>query len=435
VLLGLVVTEVIIIVNYEGARIAKSFIQTLTIADGQSAIGWPVPWTPIQFLSYAFGWKSPLTTKLFSIDYWISTFFFPMFFIAMCVFFFKFMRKVTKRNITLFFLFSIDFVLLLVFLKFRYFAPNLSPSEVGHTFLQYKVAKYASLFSMALVGVFLASLWHEYKKLRLFFLPLYLAVMGFGLFSHLYTMASAFHQNFLDEMHLEKKPFNGLLQLRSVLAAIPNDQVIYIALGEQHSKLRQMVAYILYDRKISSDYRDDGYILGSLPMEDRNMSSNGASYMLVMKSFSNISENEDQKVGPFVLLKAPFNYIVLEKTENGYATESNRDGETWNWVTNSIDFYFTNVGKPRKVKIKFKIASHAQSRTFVIRLKNSTGRLLATYKLVGQAGEKIFESPWVKTNSQRLLLHVEADGQPARLSDGDSREVKFVIANVGVVVN
>lgn len=433
---GLFALETIILINYEGVRIARNLIQTLSITDGQSAIGWPVLWRPIQFLAYAFGLKSPLNSNVHHIDYWISSIIFPMFFLAMCLYLFWSIGKKKTFNMSLLFLLCVDLVLLLVFLKFRYLSPNMSNVEVGHTFLQFKIAKYASLFSIGLAGVFLASLWHDHQRFRVIFSSLYLAGMTWGLLFHTFNVTNAFHHNFPEEVQRDKRPFDALLQLRAALATIPEDEVVHVALGTLHSKLRQMVAYILYDRKISSDYRDDGYILGSLPLDERNMSSDGARYMVVMKSKHDSSGRPESGAGnPFEILKAPFNYITLEKREDGFAMESNAKGDTWNWVNNTINFYFSAIGKPQKVKFKFNLMSYSHPRSYQIQVKNSAGFLLANYAIPSQTGEKVFESPWIDTDSAQLVLHVEADGEAVRLSRSDSREAKFMIANVSVAVS
>lgn len=423
--------EVLLLINYEAIRIIRNLLQTLGVAQGQAAIGWAVPWSPLQFLAYAFGFKTPFNSDRINFDYLMSTWFFPLLFIALCIFLVSMLRKDNKSRLSVLFLIVVDGMFLLAFLKFRYFSPSISTSEVGHTFLQFKVAKYASLFSISLLGIFFASVWQLHEQRRKQFAYVFLSMMIVGMMFHVIKVTNAFHRHFINEVQNGRKPFDGLLQLREALADIPPEQVVHVALGEQHSKLRQMIAYILYDRKISSDYRDDGYLLGSLPENERNMSPQRASYMITMKNANNnLHFKHARVVGPFVVLQAPFDFFVLERSEGGYNAEGNDQGDTWNWVNNNINYYYNNYATPQKVKFAFSLTGKTYPRNFLIQLKDHEGTIVAEYTLATPLQETEFISPWINTQSKRLVLHVEADGDAMRLSRLDSRMARFMISNV-----
>ena len=422
------IVEVLILINYEAIRIAHNLIQTLSVGNG-AVIGWPVLWCPMQFLAHAFGLKSPNSNHMFSADYFISVWIFPIFFIFLCIVLFRFIYAKPKRKLMLLFLVCFDFIFLVLFVKFRYFIPNSSAAEIGYTFLQYKITKYAAPFSLALVGIFGALVWFYKKKFRPLLICLYLILLVFGLYFQCFIVSKNLTIPFLKEVRQRQSPFEQLLQLRSALSTIPKDEVVHLALGQEYSKLRQMVAYVLYDRQISSDYRDDVY-LGSIPMEERNRSPNDANWLVVMNTKDAYLQGKMKEVGPFMVFQKPFNFVVREKTVGGYNTEFNEDGESWNWVANAVDLYFINTGSSRKIKFGFKLRSYPDARLFHIELKDVSGTLLARYNVPMQSGEKLFESPWVETGSDHLVLHVEADGKPVRLSKRDARETKFLIGNV-----
>ena len=65
-------------------------------------------------------------------------------------------------------------------------------------------------------------------------------------------------------------PFNVFLDLRSRVANIPKDQVIYLGIPFDHHKIAQMVAYVLSDRKLAGKY-EDGYLRRFIPEGERNM--------------------------------------------------------------------------------------------------------------------------------------------------------------------
>lgn len=291
--------EVLLLVNYEAIRIFNNIYQTLTISHGMADIGWPVLWSPIQFFAFAFGMKSPFHNKPFSFDYFYSTFFALIIISTLIITLISFMTRHVKRRQNIIFLTCIELVLLIFFIKFRYFSVDKSVIEVGHTFLQFKIAKYATPFALSLLGIFMAILWHSCKKRRELFKYAYLVLFVVGLlWFHCRISAKNYTNHFLNEVQQRRHPFNVLLDLRKSLSAIPKDKIVYVELGYEHSKLRQMVAYILYDRKIASDYRDDGYILGRLPDEERNMSKDGA-YKIITLQKDNSQEGE--VVGPFLI--------------------------------------------------------------------------------------------------------------------------------------
>ena len=296
------IIETIILINYEAIRIFINIYQTLTISSGSADIGWPVLWSPIQFLAFAFGMQSPFNFKFLSFDYFYSTFFAPIVIVLLVITLGRFLKDKVNRRENIIFLFCIEFVLIIFFLKFRYFSVDKSLIEVGHTFLQFKIAKYAAPFSIALLGVLAAIWWHYLVKYRKLFTYIYVALFIVGLWFHCGISAKNLTNHFLYSVNQRHNPFGELLKLRESVKNIPNNEIIYVDLGESQSKLRQMVAYILYDRKIASDYRDDGYILGRLPVKDANMSKKSACKILTMKPNNYKEDKANIVIGPFILV-------------------------------------------------------------------------------------------------------------------------------------
>lgn len=291
------IIQTLALVNYEAIRIFINIYQTLTISQGNADIGWPVLWSPIQFMAFSFGMKSPFNNRTFSFDYFYSTFFTTILIIATFITLFSFLRTHPKRRENIIFLLCFELILFIFFIKFRYFAIDKSALEVGHTFLQFKISKYMAPFSLSLLAIFAAFCYHKVRAKRDLFLIAYGTLFIIGTFFHVKISAKNYTNDFLNRIEQRKNPFDVLLKLRESLENIPKDKVIYVDLGYENSKLRQMVAYILYDRKIASDYRDDGYILGRLPENERNMSKDGAVKCVVMRS----ADFTGNIVGPFLI--------------------------------------------------------------------------------------------------------------------------------------
>lgn len=423
--------ETLLLVNYESIRIFKNVYQTVSISHGFGDIGWPVLWHPIQFLAFAFGLKSPFSHHLFSVDTFISMVLMPVLLIAMLIVLFQWTKAYPKRRIALLFVGCIELVLLLLGLKFRYLVPNKSVLEVGHTFLQFKLAKYAAPFSLALLGAFVAIAWYKLKSYRRYLIYLYGITLTMGLYWHVWIVSERFTEPFLSATKSKHHPFDVLLSLRHAVAETSPEKVIHVQLGSTQSKLRQMVAYVLYDRKISSDYRDDGYILGHLPLSDVNMPIEGASELIVMKEPAGDINLNHQIVGPFVVQKPPFHYLLMGQQEGGYPTESNKLGDSWNWVNHAMNIPFSIIGDCASVKIKFNLEVPHPPSGFQIVLKSEAGTLLATYVILVDTEKKYFESPEIMLHKNKhLILHIETDGQAMRLSKADGREAAFMIKNV-----
>jgi len=425
--------ETALLVNYEGLRIFNNLYQTLSISSGKAAIGWPVLWSPIQFLAHAFGMKSPFQSGQFALDYWVSVYIFPMVIIGLMIFIYK-SRKARSSpiSLTVLFLVCMDLVFLFVFLKFRYLSESPGAPEIGQTFLQFKIAKYAALFSLSLLGIGFAVIWDYYKKSRVALAYIYLLCVVVGLCVHIFSMSRAFTNNFLEEVQANQAPFEKLLQLREALAFISANETIYVGLGPQHSKLRQMVAYVLYDRQIAGDYRDDGYLLGKLPERDRNMPLEGNPWLLTIPISSSHCRHQKNIMGPFVLQKAPFDYMALLDRQGGYNTESNAKGEVWNWVDEGIDFHFQKIGKSQQMQVKFQVRTQIEPRIYTVELRDKNGRVFERYRLKKSKQEQSFATPWIASPKEPFVVHIEADGKPVRLSKRDSRAAKFMLSNMSI---
>lgn len=425
--------ETVLFVNYEIVRIFNNIFQTLGVSGGHAAIGWPVFWSPIQFFAHAFGLKSPFTHGSHSFYYFLSTWV-ASFFIAACLLILiSFVRIKSKRRLAIALLVCINASLLVFFVLFRYFSESPSPGEIGHTFLQYKVIKYAVPFTLGLTGISLAAIWFYRPKSRPALIVLLTVVVLHGLYFHGIRSAKHLTTHFLNETKQQHDPFSVLLNLRNALSSIPHDKVIFLALGEEHSKLRQMVAYILHDRKLASNYLSDGYLVGSLPPSDRVMSSDDADYLLIMKDHQQACQLRGQIIEPFLLLKPPFRYINVQKSMGTYPLEANGKGDTWNWVNKAADFHLDNIGASKMLKVNMILTSHMNARAYAIIVQDQKGEALARFTLPQKAGSTSFESPWIETRgNEHLILHVEADGAPERLSNRDPREATFMVSNVTV---
>lgn len=424
--------HIVALLNYEALRIARNLLTTLSISKGGANIGWPVLWSPIQLLAHAFGMKSPIDPLPTRLDYFLSTFIFPIFLVAFALILIRFMRKNPKKNLALIFLLSANAALFLFIIKFRYLSPNASSIEMGQTFLQYKITEYATPFSLALMGVVLAILWQDNKKLRPFFAITYTFLVAVSLSFQSVLITKCLIRGFTSETQREKDPFRVFLKLRSAMAKIPKNKPVYLAFGIEHQKLRQMVSYILYDRKMASDYRDDNYILSHLPPDQQVIEPLEDAEWITINTKSRLSQKNSHLIGPFEIhhRSEPVSYLLLTKSEGGCGTKINREGDSQNLASSTLSHVYSVLGKVQEVKFSFRLHSFPLPRLIVAKLKDSAGNLLARYELPKQDGNIFFKTPWLRVNSDQVILTVEADGKPVRLSEHDPRQVAFMITNL-----
>lgn len=421
--------QVLVLVNIEGIRILRNLVHTVFgAATGAVHFGWPMYWSPIQFLAHSFGMKSPFQSDVFVVDRIISIWVFPVLLIMIVAILTKILRD-KPRNLTILFLICINFIFLLGFAKFRYATPGLA-GEVGHTFLQFKLSQWASPFNLGLLGI--VSAWLLLKAVRYRSICSYAFLTAFvaGMYFQNVTVSQMFTTQLQDETMRMHSPFNVFLELRSRVANIPKEQVIYLGFPAEHHKITQMVSYVLSDRRLASNY-EDGYLRGSIPEHERNMPVEKADWLIQRKPTPTFDENPLNRVGPFVIRRAPFSFYSLESITGAHATETG-DKKTWNWVKDSVEYRFRSIGKTPKTRVKFQFLLAGKPRTLFLELDTSSGKRITSFKIPMTGGWGDYESPVIETNSEDIIVRLKADGEPIRLSSADSREAKFLIQNLAL---
>lgn len=421
------VVQISVIINSAGIRILKNLVNTaIAASSGTVRFGWPIYWSPIQFLAHSFGMKAPFQSDVFFVDRIISTWAFPILLLVIVIILVKFFRT-KPRNLTVLFLICINFVFFMAFLKFRYASPGLD-GEAGHTFLQFKLANWLSPLNLSLLGIVIAWLFFNIAKNKNALKYAFLSILIIGITLQYSLIAQMFTTQLQAETMRNYSPFGMFLELRSRVVNISKDQVIYVGIPAEHHKLTQMVAYVLSDYKLASNY-DDGYLRGSIPEHERNMPMENANWMIQLKPTQTIDENPLNRIGPFIIRQAPFSFYSLESIAGAYSTETG-DKKTWNWVKDSVEYRFHNVGKAPKAKVKFQFLVSGKPRTLTLELNTYSGKQIASFEIPMKGGWGEYETPFIETNSENILVRLKADGEPDRLSAGDARETKFLIQNL-----
>jgi hypothetical protein len=300
--------QVAAVVNIEGVRILRNFVETiLNTAAGEMRFGWPVIWSPVQYVAHSFGMKLPFAAHVFGADTLISSWIFPALLLGVVIILLNIVRK-SPWDPTILFLLCINLVLWLVFAKFRYATPGLE-GEIGYTFLQFKIAKWVSPFNLGLLAIAIAWLLVNVGKYKRICKYTFVTAFVAGMAVQCLPLAQAFTWHFQDETMQKRSPFNVYLELRSRVANIPKDQVIYLEIPFEHYKVTEMVSYVLSDRKLAGKY-EDGYFTKSIPEHERDMPAETADWIIQLKRVPEADENPLDRVGPFLIRRAPASPLV-----------------------------------------------------------------------------------------------------------------------------
>jgi len=324
---------------------------------------------------------------------------------------------------------AIVLVFIAGFVYFRYFGSAPSPAETGHTFLQFKLAKWASPFCFILLGsafaYFSCRSQIASKIARSFLIVLILLGLAADLkFSEHIT------NHFLDETGYRRSAFSSLLYLRETVKRINPDQIIYLNLGAEYHKLRQMIAYVLYDRRLASDYSDDGYIHGKLPPNERNIPFNSAAWVIEKSRPSDFKSMSSPVVGNLVLKKRPQVLMNLMSVAGGYARETD-DNSWWNWTADTLSYKYHVLGELKIVRLKFTYMPATDGRVVNISVKSGNETKL-TLKMVG--GWNDYISPPIKVDGSEISITFKSDDAPVRISDNDTRVMSYLIKDMELII-
>jgi hypothetical protein len=417
----ILVGETILLINFEFIRILQNFLHTvLGVGSGTHVIGWPVLWSPWEFLAHAFGFKSP-------VGWWLGhetaiQAALALILVLLLLFLWRF-RNGSSHSLYLHLL--VVLFLTLGFLYFRYFAKPPSPAETGHTFLQFKVAKWASPFCFVLMG---ATLAYGYKKFRrgAKIFPAFLLLCVLSAVGSNYRMAGQITDHFLGEVGYNRSAYSGLLHLRELVMNITSDAVIYLDLGAVHHKLRQMIAYVLMDRKLAANYSDDGYILGKLPPDQRVIPFTSAQWVIGYIQGKGGQTLQEPRAGNLILKKRPNYLITLLSVNGGYSRETEGDS-WWHWTSHSLEFEYQVSGLLKNIQLRFVYMPATDDRDLQVIIK---AKKESKVDIKMKGGWNEFTTPPIPIDDSRVTIRFVSPEKAIRISERDPRFMSFLIRNL-----
>jgi len=422
--------EIAIMVNYEIVRIIINFLFMVRVARG-SPIGYPIPWNPVEFLGSAFGLKSAIDQS------WVfrsSSLTVLLLLVVVGIAIVAAVRVIGSRSATpLYAVLSVLGVFLAGFVYFRYVARGPTPGEIGISFLQFKLANYASLFCLIWVGVGLA-----YFARRLG--PNSVSLSGIGVLAVGITAATygnyrqsyGLTHHFIEETGFPTSSFSRLVALRQTVSGISPNDVIYLDLEGPRHKLRQIVSYILHDRKLGGRYEDDTY-LGTIPSHERAIPLQLATWIIGFARPADLQKPTRPMVGNLILSPRPTALAALAGIEGGYARET--DGvNSWHWTSQSIRFNYRITGAVAQIRFSFEhLRAVAGTLTIDVR-SGPDGAFKLDRQLTIAPGEgwAKYESPEIPIRGPNLTVEIRSDAKPRQLGS-DPRSLSFLTKNFDLV--
>lgn len=428
ILMVLVLLITSLIVNVELIRMCLNLLTTITIGSGGIEIGWPIYWSPIEFLGFMAGLKSGFIGSI-PINYLNYVY---LFLIPVIVSFFLIYGLNNTRNRRLYIYIILPLTLifssLIIFVKLRYFTTGILPMEQGATFLQLKTAKYASPFLIILLfsGFITASKKIPIiKKYSFYFLIIYFV----SCISHNYIAMKNINGDFVHKIG-SKKAFNELLNLKTFIDNnIPFDNIIYLDLPGSLHKVRQIVAYVLIDRKVSGNYNDDGYIRGRVPELERNMPIEESEYIIrhINNDFSTPESDIVATFGNLILIKNNPSHLQFKERKGGYDTEYDKDG-AWNWTSEEIEYIFS-VEKSTKLNISFYYHSMIDNSKITLKIYDGQKKI-DQYLLDEPYGNYRTNAFPISSNSNLRVVFVS--NKFGNQFNTDPRYLNFLIKNLRI---
>lgn len=421
----------ILLLNTELVR-AYATIRTQSVV----VTGTPVDWTLLGYVAHAFGlhggawggfqWTTP--ENIGSRDFVFGLILFGLMLGAVLAG----VRSVwrTTMNGTL----VPVVVVLLIFasgiLYFRYFVPSPFPKGVGQSWSQFKLSEWAHPFVMAFVLLAVTDLRSRWGKrvdrtvVALFMIGLVctilISVTRVTPLMHYYRGVSD-----LNRFYLEFRD--------TVLATCPRNAPVYLSLGGPHYKFRQMAALYLYDREVTSDWMDDGYIYETLPVERRTQGLTVGSCVVEPLGPDGLLSH-GTVIGPFrVGIYEGRGEIRIASVAGAYDHES--DGQNWwHWVEHKLIFTLQPRFVPddaTKTKLRFEYRTRGKQ-TLALRLikRNGSGReiLLQSNGDASAMFDQVIDVPPVELAE----ISIETDGKAFPLGDRDTRRAAWIIRNVKI---
>ncbi len=319
-------------------------------------------------------------------------------------------------------------------LYFRYAVPSPFPKGMGQSWSQFKLADWAHPFAVALVLMVAAGLRPRRGNLSgKWFDGAVMTFFAVGMISAAW-IGVARTRPFMDYYSGVKNMDRFYLEFRNtVLAACPSDATIYLALGGEHHKFRQMAMVYLYDRAVASDWTDDGYIYPRL-LEKRRKQELAAGSCVVEPMGDNSWLKQSTPIGPFRIGIFDGRGLVKITSVTG-AHDRESDGKNWwHWVERKASFMLQPefvAGNMTKTHLRFEYATRGKQ-NLTLRVAQRDGTIKENIIPSDGGASVTFEAILDTPPADLAEMSIETDGAASPLGGGDPRMAAWTVRNVSI---
>jgi hypothetical protein len=321
-------------------------------------------------------------------------------------------------------------LLLIGIFYFRFCVPNNLAGGVGRSWSQFKLAEWVYPFAMVFIELaILNSLVNLKKYFNTTIILIFLLFLGATL--KLSTDRVAPLISYYGKNTRLDKYYENFVQV--IAENCPIGAPIYIALGGEHHKFRQMLAYLLPNKKILSNWSDDNYISLYLMDDVRIQVPMPGQCIVELADGPSIVKNgsifEKFRVGVY----DSSSRVVIESAINDYGREA--DGENWwYWVKSQIVFnlkshIYDAVNGKSKISFEYHLIS---GKSLKIIIETSSGKEIY-FNAEGSNSnidsfDRVIDMPIGELKSVKII----SDGNPVILGERDSRIATLMIRNLRI---
>ncbi|MCX7320342.1 MAG: hypothetical protein NT113_12915 [Hyphomicrobiales bacterium] len=395
-------------------------------AQAGAVVGGAVPWSLAGFLGHAVGvragvWDSDLFSPMASI--WSALF------LLLILFGF---RRASWADVKAPMALMLPALLMLgvlfsALLYFRYFIISPFPTGIGQSWSQFKLSEWAHPFCSMVVLAVAASCRGRFSRsyTGLMGVLIIVACIGAGGIGLLRMRG-------IVDYYSGTKDLRGFYhEFRSaVFETCPLNSPIYLSLGYQDHKFRQMAAVFLADRLVRSNWEHDDYIRNSLPGSDVHRSPEEGD-CLVRQSNTSEAVSSSVTIGRFQIerfTRTDRFEILSVLGGHGYEAEWKN---WWQWVERSIAFTFSPADiRSSRAELHFEYAVRSDA-SLKVNVVDDAGILPPVdFELTDQKG--VFSHSFPIGPKATLRISITTAGDAPRLSKSDERRASFRIGNLTV---
>jgi hypothetical protein len=419
------VVVIAVIWNAECLRIYRA-LGTQT----KALTGWPVPWSLVEFLGFATGFRSGsgdgngwlITTPA------IARTLLPVILSLLAAL--PLVSYLRQPRHLLRWTASVVFVGLCLagVCYFRYATPSPWPIGTGQTWNQFKLFTWLSPVLLALSGAGAAVFARSPRAVGV-----WACLLGGWTIASLHAnnqLAGPRVAEVLLQTGYAHDPFAAYRQLRALVHATDPRGPVYLDLGGPDAKSRQMVAYFLHDYPVAADWSDDVYIYPWLPAGWQKISPADCRWWIHRAALAEkvSPRGPALRVGALELSPIPEFVATREAVSGGHGIESDTSG-WWVWTASRLVARFRiRSALPTRVRLRFQYLGANLPRTMTVSLLDGANERKEA--IILQPGWQNWASASFTAVDAELAIQFSSPEPPVRIGPSDSRLAAFLVKNV-----